>query len=252
LRARAFAALAAAALAAAFSFPARADALTVFAAASLREAVDEAARAFQARSGHRVRTVHGASSALARQIEAGAPADVFIAADTDWSEHLRRQGVARGAPRVIATNALVLVSPAKRPTSLRIAPGFALARALGDGRLAMGDPRAVPVGKYARAALEQLGVWAAVEGRIAPSADARAALALVARAEAPLGIVYRTDAAAESRVAIVDTFPAGSHAPIVYPALVMKAAPAAAEAFVAWMAEGEGREVFRRHGFGPP
>lgn len=235
--------------------PARAATLTVFAAASLGESLDEAARAFEKASGHVVRISYAASSALARQIEAGAPAQLFISADEEWMDYVESRKLLKG-PRVnLLANALVLVAPVAPVAAvpkLRIAPGFALAAALGDGRLAMADPQSVPAGKYGRAALESLGVWAQVQGRLAPAENVRAALALVARAEAPLGIVYRTDARAEPRVAVVDTFPESSHAAIVYPMGVLRGAPAAADDLAAFLAAPGTRAVWRRHGFGFP
>jgi molybdate transport system substrate-binding protein len=231
---------------------ARAETLTVFAAASLRESLDEAARAFEKASGHVVRISYAASSALAKQIEAGAPAQLFISADEEWMDYVESRKLLKG-PRVnLLVNALVLVAPAAAAPKLRIAPGFALAAALGDGRLAMADPQSVPAGKYGRAALESLGVWAQVQGRLAPAENIRATLALVARAEAPLGIVYRTDARAEPRVAVVDTFPESSHPAIVYPMGVLRDAPAAADDLAAFLAAPGTRAIWRRHGFGFP
>lgn len=233
------------------SAPACAATLTVFAAASLREALDEAARAFERASGHAVRVSYGASSALARQIEAGAPAQLFISADEDWMDYLSARGLL-APPRVrLLANSLVLIAPAGRAPRLRIAPGFALAAALGTGRLALADPRAVPAGKYARAALESLRTWDAVRDRLAPAESVRAALALVARGEAPLGIVYRTDALADKGVRIVDTFPAGTHPDIVYPAaLVAGARSPAAAALLAFLRGPASRATWTRHGFG--
>ncbi len=244
--------LAAAALAASLCAPALAATLTVFAAASLKESLDEAARAFQASTGHAVRVSYGASSALARQIEAGAPAQLFISADQEWMDYVEARRLIDG-PRVnLLANSLVLVAPAARIPRVRIEPGFALDAALGGGRLALADPKSVPAGKYARAALESLGVWDRVRERLAPAENVRAALALVARGEAPLGIVYRTDALAEPRVAIVDTFPASSHPPIVYPLAIVRGAPDAARELARFLAAPQARAVWRRHGFGFP
>ncbi|HEY4999927.1 MAG TPA: molybdate ABC transporter substrate-binding protein [Usitatibacter sp.] len=239
------------ALAWALAAPARAETLTVFAAASLKESLDEAARAYEGASGKRVRISYGASSTLARQIEAAAPAQVFISADEEWMDYVESRGLLKGARVNLLTNALVLIAPAAKAPGISIGPGFALAAALGNGRLAIADPKAVPAGKYARAALESLGVWAQVRDRIAPAENVRAALALVARAETPLGIVYRTDAQAEPRVAIVDTFPASSHPPIVYALAVLRGAPPAAEGFAAYLSR-EALDIWRRHGFGIP
>src|SRR6185503_19169048 len=162
---------------------------------------------------------YGASSALAKQIENGAPADLFISADLDWMDYLEKKGlVAPGTRKNLLGNRLVLVAPAKQPVKLAIAPGFAIGRAIGNGRIALADPQSVPAGKYAKAALEKLGVWDQVSGRVAAAENVRAALALVARGEAPLGVVYQTDANAEPGVMIAGVFPADSHPAVVYPA----------------------------------
>ena len=232
--------------------PARAETLTVFAAASLKESLDEAARAFEKASGHVVRISYAASSALARQIEAGAPAQIFISADEEWMDHVESRKLLKRARVNLLGNAIVLIAPAGKAPKLRIEPGFALAAALGDGRLAMADPQSVPAGKYGRAALESLGVWTQVRGRLAPAENVRATLALVARAETPLGIVYRTDARAEPRVTVVDTFPASSHPAIVYPLGVLRDAPAAADDLAAFLAAPATRAIWQRHGFGFP
>lgn len=231
---------------------AHAETVTVLAAASLKGALDEAARAFEAQSPHRVRLAYGASSALARQIEAGAPAHLFISADREWVDHVARQGRVEGTPSVLLTNELVLVAPRGAAPRLAIAPGLALAAALGRGRLAIADPRHVPAGKYARAALVSLGAWRSVEARLAPAENVRSALALVARGEAPLGIVYRTDAEAEPAVTVVGAFPAGSHPRIEYPLARLKGAGAAADAFGRFLEGGVARAVWTRHGFGAP
>jgi molybdate transport system substrate-binding protein len=230
-----------------------AQVLAVFAAASLKESLDEVARAFERDTGRHVRVSYGASSALARQIEAGAPADLFVSADTDWADYLEARGLARPADRVnLLANDLVLVAPAKSTTRLAIAPGFALDTALAGGRLAIADPRAVPAGKYARAALESLGVWKQVEARTAPAENVRSALAFVARGDAPLGIVYRTDALAEKAVRIVDTFPASSHAPIVYPFVALGRGGPAARELRDYCAGPAARAIWLRHGFRLP
>lgn len=247
------AALAALLLAAAqCAVQARAESLLIFAAASLGGPLDEAARAYESAAGTRVRISFAASSALARQIEAGAPAHLFISADLQWMQRVEARGLLAGPSVNLLANTLVLVAPNGRVPTLRIAPGFALAAALGDGRLALANPKAVPAGRYARSALETLGVWRQVEGRLAPAADVRAALALVARGEAPLGIVYRTDALAEPAVRIVDTFPAASHPPIVYALGVMRGAPRAATELAAFLASPAARPIWQRHGFGLP
>jgi molybdate transport system substrate-binding protein len=224
---------------------------TVFAAASLKEALDAHAKAFGSAKGHRASISYAASNALAKQIEAGAPAALFISADTDWIDYVERKQLTVPGSRVnLLRNELVLVAPAASPTSLRIAPGFALAAAIGNGRIAMANPEAVPAGKYGKAALTALGVWSAVAPKVAAAENVRAALALVSRGEAPFGIVYRTDAMAEKGVRIVDTFPAGAHPPIVYPLVMLKAAKGnAARAFATWLAAPEARATWERYGF---
>jgi molybdate transport system substrate-binding protein len=232
---------------------ARADTVTVFAAASLKESFDEVARAFERESGHRVRISYGASSALARQVEAGAPADLFVSADTDWPDYLEARGLSKPGSRVnLLANELVLIAPAASDVRLRIAPGFALAEALAGGRLAVADPRTVPAGKYARAALESMNVWKQVEARIAPAENVRSALAFVARGETRLGIVYRTDALAEKAVRIVDTFPPSSHAPIVYPFVTLDRAGPAARRLRDFCASPAARAIWLRRGFRVP
>jgi molybdate transport system substrate-binding protein len=241
--------LAALAIALALALPARAQTLTIFAAASVKESLDEVARAFETKGKTKVVVSYGASSALARQIEAGAPAQVFISADIDWVEYVEKRDLTQG-PRVdLLANDLVLIAPAASAVALKIAPAFPLAAALGNGRLAVADPASVPAGKYARASLTVLGVWSQVVAKLAPAENVRAALALVAREEAPLGIVYRTDAIAESRVRIVDAFPQGSHPPIVYPLVALKGAGAGARSFATFAASPEARAIWAKHGF---
>lgn len=239
-------------LAAPCAVQARAESLLIFAASSLRGPLDEATRAYESSSGNRVRISYAASSALARQLEAGAPAQLFISADRGWMDHVESRGLLAGPSTPLLTNELVLVAPNGLGPALRITHGFALASALGGGRLAVADPRAVPAGRYARSALQALGVWTQVEDRLAPAANVRAALALVARGEAPLGIVYRTDALAEPAVRIVDTFPATSHSPIVYALGVLRGAPRVARDLAAFLASPAARRIWQRHGFGLP
>ncbi len=199
--------------------PALAADVTVFAAASLREALDEQGKRFEADTGNKVIVSYAASNTLAKQIEAGAPADVFISADLDWMDYLERRKLLAPDSRVnLVRNALVLIAPAASAASVRIAPGFGLAGALAGAKLAMANPDSVPAGKYGRAALEALNVWSQVEKQVVRAENVRVALAFVARGEAAFGIVYRTDALAEKGVRIVDTFPEASHPPIVYPA----------------------------------
>lgn len=225
----------------------------VLAAASLQESLEAAADVWTAKGHARPVVSFAASSALARQVEAGAPADLFISADEEWMDTLGAKGMIR--PRTRATmlsNSLVLIAPASSPIVLRPTQGFALSAALGTGRLALADP-AVPAGRYARQALETLNVWNQVAGRVATGDSVRAALALVARGEAPLGIVYATDALAEPKVRVVATFPAQSHRPITYPvALLTSSRNKDAEGFLAFLLSPEGLAVFRRYGFTPP
>jgi molybdate transport system substrate-binding protein len=226
--------------------------VTVFAAASLQEALDELARRFEKSRGKKIVVSYAGSSMLARQIERGAPADLFISADLDWMDYLAGKRLIRPESRAtLLTNSLVLIAPAGSALKLGIAPGFGLARALGSGRLAMADTDYVPAGKYGRAALEALGVWQSVAARVVRGENVRAALAFVARGEAPLGIVYRTDALAEPRVRIVAEFPQSLHPAIVYPAALVtgRNSPDAAE-FLRYLQSPEARAIWQRHGFG--
>ena len=228
-----------------------AEDFTVFAAASLKEALDAQAKAFEAKTGHKAAVSYAASNALAKQIEAGAPAAIFISADTDWVDYVEQKQLTVPGSRVnLLRNELVLIAPAGSNTTLRIAPGFALAAAIGNGRIAMANPDAVPAGKYGKASLTALGVWDAVAPKVAAAENVRAALALVSRGEAPFGIVYRTDAMADKGVRIVDTFPSGTHPPIVYPLVMLKTAKAgAAQQFATWLAAPEARSTWERYGF---
>jgi molybdate transport system substrate-binding protein len=229
-----------------------AEPLLVFAAASLTDALGEVDRAFTARTHIEVRASFAASSVLAKQIEAGAPADVFFSADLDWLDYLQKRGLLKvGSRRDVLGNALVLIAPADSPVHLRIAPRFDLVGTLGGGRLATGDPDSVPVGRYARAALTQLGVWDGVAPRLVRAENVRAALEYVARGEAALGIVYRTDAQAEKRVRVVDTFPADTHPPITYPAVLTTDARAPAPQLLDFLSSDEARAIFLRYGFTP-
>lgn len=226
--------------------------LTVFAAASLQEALTAAGAAWTATSGSPVRFSFGASSAIARQIDQGAPADVFLSADEEWMDWLQaRGGIVAATRRRLLSNRLVLIAPVSSRTTLRIGPGFALARGLGGGRLAMADPASVPAGRYARASLNRLGVWASVADRLLPAENVRAALAYVARGEASLGIVYATDAKAEPKVRVLGVFPDSSHPPIVYPGAVTAASRnGAAAGFLGFLQGPRASAIFRRHGFG--
>jgi len=228
--------------------------VTIFAAASLKGALDSAAASYEKSSGTKAVISYAASSALAKQIEQGAPADIFISADLDWMNYLAKAALIRDASRSnLVGNTLVLIAPASSTVSLTIAKDFALAAALGDGRLAVADTKAVPAGKYAKAALEHLGVWAAVEAKTAPAENVRAALTFVAKGEAPLGIVYRSDAIADKTIKIVGEFPGDSHPPIVYPAAVTTSSklPDAAMAFISYLKSPEGQAIFSQAGFAP-
>jgi molybdate transport system substrate-binding protein len=232
--------------------PARADAppVTVFAAASLKNAMDEVGKAYTAKSGTAVRFSYAASSAIARQIEQGAPADVFISADSDWMSYLdQKHLILASTRRDVLTNHLALIAPADSHVTLRIAKGFPIAKALGDGRLAMAGPD-VPAGKYGRASLAALGVWDGVKDKVASADNVRAALAFVARGETPLGIVYDTDAKVEPKVKIVGLFPDATHPPIVYPAaLVAASRNPAAGGFLGFLQGLEATAIFKKSGF---
>jgi molybdate transport system substrate-binding protein len=225
--------------------------VTVFGAASLKEALDDQARRFETATGDKVVVSYGASNALARQIDAGAPADLFISADLTWMDYLGERHLLMPGTRVdLLHNTLVLIAPAASKAALAIGPGFDLAGALGGGKLAMANPDSVPAGKYGRSALEHLGVWASVERQVARAENVRAALALVSRGEAPFGIVYSTDAAADKDVRIVDTFPANSHPPIVYPAAVTAASRSpAAKPLLDYLRSAAARPVWVQYGF---
>jgi molybdate transport system substrate-binding protein len=225
--------------------------IVIFAAASLKEALDEANAAYMRQSGDSVKISFGASSALARQIEAGAPADIFISADLDWMDYLEKRDLIKTATRKnLLGNRLVIAAPADSDIKLDIKPGFDLAGALKGGHLAMADPSAVPAGKYGKAALEKLGVWASVENSVARSENVRAALLLAARHEVPLGIVYATDAAAEPGVKVVGVFPPDTHPPIVYPiAVTAQSREPAANRLLDFLASPAAKPIFEKHGF---
>lgn len=230
-----------------------AETVTVFAAASLKESLEAIARPWEVATGHKVVISFAASSALARQIEAGAPADVFISADLDWADYLEKKNLLQPGSRVaLVRNSLVLIAPASSTVNVTLTPGVKLAPLLKDSRLAMGNPAVVPAGKYGRAALESLGAWQEVKDKVAGAESVRAALALVSRGEAPLGIVYRTDALADKGVRIVATFPAASHPEITYPAArVAGSKSAAAQAFLTHLSSPEAKAQWLRFGFLP-
>ena len=224
---------------------------TVFAAASLKNALDDAAARWTADGHPAPKLSYAASNVLEKQIEQGAPADIFFSADLDWMETARKADLIQADKRVdLLANAIVLVAPRDAAAPVAIGQGFDLAGALKGGRLAMGNVDAVPAGKYGKAALEKLGAWDGVKDHVAQAESVRAALAFVARGETPLGIVYATDAVAEPKVAVVGTFPADSHAPIVYPVALTKGAknPDAA-AFLTFLRGPEARPAFEKQGF---
>ena len=234
-----------------FSSTVSAAAPLVLAAASLQESLTAVAQAWAAR-GHALPVISfAASSALARQIDAGAPADLFISADEQWMDHVADRGLIVPNARVsFLTNRLVLIAPANSRVPITIRRGFRLDRALGDGRLAVADPDSVPAGRYAKDALIRLGAWSAVEPKLARAENVRAALAFVERGEAPLGIVYATDAKASTKVRIVGFFPEGSHLPISYSVALLKTATSAdAEAFRRFLLSPDAKSIFRRFGF---
>jgi molybdate transport system substrate-binding protein len=225
--------------------------ITVFAAASLKNALDDVNAAFTKSTGIKVVASYAATSALIKQIENGAPADVFASADLDWMDYGAQKKLIKDDTRInLLGNRLVLIAPKdSKIGNVTIAPGFDLAKLAGDGRIVTADVRAVPVGKYAKAALETLGAWAAAEPKFAMTENVRAALTLVARGEAALGVVYETDAKVEPNVKIVGAFPADAHPPIVYPvALTVNTKPEAAQ-YLAFLRSQAAKAVFETYGF---
>lgn len=225
--------------------------VVVFAAASLKNALERIAKDWQGATPNSATLSFAASSALAKQIESGAPADLFISADLEWMDWVAERNLIDPASRRnLLGNALVLIAPKDSTTTLKIEKGFALAEALGDGRLAMGEPASVPAGIYGKAALTSLGVWDSVERKVAGAENVRVALAYVARGETPLGIVYATDAKSDPSVKVVDTFPADSHPPVVYPvAITASSSSPAAKAFLDFLSSPEATRVFEDEGF---
>ena len=236
-----------------WSIPASAQSqkLIVFAAASLKDALDEVNAVYQREKGQETATSYAASSTLAKQIEAAAPADVFISADLDWMDYLAKRNSIKPQTRAnLLGNRLVLIAPANSAVKLDIAPSFPLARALGNGRLAIADPNGVPAGKYGKAALEALGVWPSVADRLAPAENVRATLLLVSRGEAPLGIVYQTDAVADKGVKILGSFPENIHPPIIYPiAAVAASTNPGTVGYIAFLKSPAARPLFEKWGF---
>lgn len=223
----------------------------VLAASSLREALSEAALRWEARKQARPVISFAGSPVLARQIAAGAPADLFLSADEDWMDYIARKGLIRTATRVsFLSNRLVLVAPLASNARLRASRNFALARALGSGRLAVADPDTVPAGRYAKAALTRLGVWPSVKDRLVRVENVRAALVLIERGEVPFGIVYATDALASTKVRVVTSFPADSHPLISYPIAQLRSSTnPEAERFRRFLVSREGKAIFARYGF---
>jgi molybdate transport system substrate-binding protein len=243
-------------LAAAIAWPHAATAqdgkgITIFAAASMKNALDDINAAFSRQTGIKTVASYAASSALMKQIENGAPADVFASADLEWMDYGAQRKLIKDDTRInLLGNRLVLIAPKNSKIGeVKIGPGFDLAKLAGDGRVATGDVRSVPAGKYAKAALEKLGAWAAVEPKMAMAENVRAALALVARGEAPLGIVYSTDAKAEPGVRVVGTFPEDSHPAIVYPVALTATAKPDAAPYLNFLRSQTSKTIFDTYGF---
>lgn len=227
--------------------------ILVFAAASLSDALREVVAAYEKTSAAGVTMSFDASSNMARQIEAGAPADVFFSADAQWMDYLQSRNLIQPSTRQnVVGNRLVLIAPAGSRVKLKIAPHFPLAAALGNDRLATGDPDSVPVGRYARSALSALGIWDEVAARLVRAENVRAALMYVDRGQAPLGIVYASDALVDKDVRVVDTFPANTHEPIVYPVALTKSAKSEAAGFITYLVSPRGHEIFVKYGFTEP
>ncbi|MEZ5711576.1 MAG: molybdate ABC transporter substrate-binding protein [Sphingobium sp.] len=226
----------------------------VLAAASLQQALEEAADVWAAQGHARPVLSFAATSALARQIEAGAPADLFFSADEDWMDYVARKNlIAQGARRDVLGNRLVLIAPRGGEQPQMLTPELKLSAMLGDGRLAIADPDTVPAGKYAKAALMSLGLWDGVTDRLAPAENVRAAMALVERGQAPFGIVYATDAQASSKIYVIGIFPPDSHPPIRYPlARLAQSSSPDAEAFRRYLMSDEAQAIFAQYGFERP
>ena len=225
--------------------------LTVFAAASMKNALDDVDAAYTAKTGVKIAASYAASSTLAKQIEQGAPADVFVSADTDWMDYAIGKKNINEPTRVnLLGNSIVLIAPKdSKIDTVAIGPGFDLSKLAGDGKIATGDVKAVPVGKYAQAALEKLGAWQAAAPKFAMAESVRAALALVARGEAVLGIVYSTDAKVEPGVKIIGTFPADSHPAIIYPVAATSTAKPDATGYLAFLKTSAAKAIFEKYGF---
>ena len=225
--------------------------ITVFAAASMKNALDEIDAAYTAKTGIKFSVSYAASSVLAKQIEQGAPADVFVSADTDWMDYATSKKTINESSRVnLLGNSIVLIAPKDSAiNNVTISQGFDLAKRAGDGRIATGDVKSVPAGKYAKAALEKLGAWQAAEPKFAMAESVRAALTLVARGEANLGIVYSTDAKVEPGVKIVGTFPADSHPAIIYPVAATTTAKRETSDYLAFLRTSTAKAILEKYGF---
>ncbi|MET0969639.1 MAG: molybdate ABC transporter substrate-binding protein [Tardiphaga sp.] len=225
--------------------------LTVFAAASMKNALDEVDAAYTAKTGVKITASYAASSVLAKQIEQGAPVDVFVSADTDWMDYATDKKTINVPTRVnLLGNSIVLIAAKdSKLDNVKIEQGFDLAKLAGDGKIATGDVKSVPVGKYAKAALEKLGSWSAAESKFAMAESVRAALTLVSRGEAPLGIVYATDAKVDPGVKIIGTFPASSHPAIIYPVAATTTAKTEATDYLAFLKTSAAKTILEKYGF---
>jgi molybdate transport system substrate-binding protein len=225
--------------------------LLIFAAASMKNALDEVDAAYTTKTGVKIVASYAASSTLAKQIERGAPADIFLSADADWMNYsIGRKDIDAGTRLNLLGNSIVLIAPKdSKLDNVAIGPGVDLAGLAGDGKIAVGDVKAVPAGKYAKAAMQKLGAWQAAEPRLAMAESVRAALTLVARGEAVLGIVYATDAKFETGVKILGTFPADSHPPIIYPVAATATANAEAADYLAFLRSSQAKTTFEKYGF---
>jgi molybdate transport system substrate-binding protein len=227
------------------------DSVTVFAAASMKNALDDANAAFTRATGVKVTASYAASPALAKQIEQGAPADIFISANLKWMEYLTEHKLIKPDTRVnLLGNRLVLIAPLdSKLNKVEIAKGFDITKLAGDGRIAVADVKAVPAGLYAKAALESLGAWPAAEPKLAMAENVRATLAFVARGETPIGIVYETDAKVEPKVKIVGVFPESSHLPVIYPVAATATAGPGAARYLNFLQTNAAKSIFEKYGF---
>lgn len=223
--------------------------ITVFAASSLSDAISQIAKVYQKQTPHNIRTSFAASSVLARQIEHGAPADIFLSADTQWMAYLQQKALIQQGSQVnLLSNALVLIAPAGRAFKADMRANFNLAAAF-SGKLCTGDTNSVPAGKYAKQALLHFDWWAGIKPRIVGTQDVRSALVSVERAECAAGIVYATDAKMSDKVTVVATFPSNSHAQIVYPMALVKNASPYAQEFYQFLMSDQARKIFNQYGF---